>query len=78
MATIQERAKNVMSDEFCYAMNMGRRDGYIIGVTDQRKIDIDKALDWIFNNYADVYNEEINDCKYGDGWRIDFLKAMLE
>jgi len=26
---IKERAKNVMSDELCSAMNMGRRDGYL-------------------------------------------------
>lgn len=94
MATIEERAHSAYCgrttctpenkiQRFCVnCLHDGRKKAYIKGAEDQRKIDIDKACEWLkenVNNY--LYNtggfeEYIPQC--GGAMFIDFRKAMEE
>ena len=83
MKTIEERAKEYSLKDFD-GYYTGREkaveEGYIAGVKEQRKIDIDKACEWLDN-----YLMEIG---YPDDWMRDspnmlsgkerFIKAMEE
>lgn len=49
--TIAERAKEYITNcRTVPANKMGRLQGYICGATEQRKIDIDKACEWLDEN----------------------------
>lgn len=80
MPTIVERANKYAKEESGdnYVAAILRYGGYVKGAQEQHKIDIEKAYEWICDNYADIYNEEINDCKFDEGWRKAFRKAMEE
>lgn len=78
MKTIEERAKDYAPDALDADVILPAREGYIVkvqrdaykqGATEQRKIDIDKAICWLME-FEDGYIQE---------WQIDdFRKAMEE
>lgn len=75
MKTIEERAKEYSLKDFD-GYYTGREkaieEGYIAGATEQRKIDIDKAWQWIENNLFPSNSNGI------DIWERDFRNAMEE
>ena len=86
MATIEERARSLFptdgSDVAINRMNAYKRLGYLRGATEQRAIDIDKAVAWLKANklrddiikyYYDTQRDELS-----DGFIDEFRKAMLE
>ena len=96
MKTIEERAKEYAPDprdpdymlysEAGYVVNR-YRDAYIVGATEQKAIDIDKACEWLKENARDYACATIR-CPYGEEEEIicdvhqeiveDFRKAMEE
>ena len=81
MKTIAERAREYAKNEdlvegtdgFEYCL----RD-YIKGATEQKAIDIDKACEWLKNNWREyVYQDRDGMILFGH-WEYDFRKAMEE
>ena len=75
MKTIEERAKE-------YAK--GRRYeivayvAYIAGAIGQNDIDIDKACEWLKNNWREYVNQDRDGMILFGHWESDFRKAMEE
>ena len=75
MKTIEERAKE-------YAK--GRRYeiiayvAYIAGAIEQNDIDIDKACEWLKNNWREYVNQDRDGMILFGNWESDFRKAMEE
>lgn len=75
MKTIEERAKE-------YAK--GRRYeivayvAYIAGAIGQNDIDIEKACEWLKNNWREYVNQDRDGMILFGHWESDFRKAMEE
>ena len=87
MKTIEERAKEYAPDprdpdyilysEAGYVVNR-YRDAYIAGATEQKAIDIDKACEWLKNNWREYVNQDRDGMILFGHWESDFRKAMEE
>ena len=81
MKTIVERASEYAENEdlvqgtdgFEYCL----RD-YIKGATEQKVIDIDKACEWLKNNWREYVNQDRDGMILFGHWEYDFRKAMEE
>ena len=81
MKTIAERAREYAKNEdlvqgtdgFDYCL----RD-YIKGATEQKVIDIDKACEWLKNNWREYVNQDREGMILFGHWEYDFRKAMEE
>lgn len=81
MKTIRERAREYAENEdlvegtdgFEYCL----RD-YIKGATEQKVIDIDKACEWLKNNWREYVNQDRDGMILFGHWEYDFRKAMEE
>ena len=81
MKTIAERAREYAENEdlvygtdgFDYCL----RD-YIKGATEQKVIDIDKACEWLKNNWREYVNQDRDGMILFGHWEYDFRKAMEE
>ena len=81
MKTIVERAREYAENEdlvqgtdgFDYCL----RD-YIKGATEQKVIDIDKACEWLKNNWREYVNQDRDGMILFGHWEYDFRKAMEE
>lgn len=81
MKTIAERAREYAENEdlvqgtdgFEYCL----RD-YIKGATEQKVIDIDKACEWLKNNWREYVNQDRDGMILFGHWQYDFRKAMEE
>lgn len=81
MKTIVERAREYAENEdlvqgtdgFEYCL----RD-YIKGATEQKVIDIDKACEWLKNNWREYVNQDRDGMILFGHWESDFRKAMQE
>ena len=81
MKTIAERAREYAGNEdlvygtdgYEYCM----RD-YIKGATEQKVIDIDKACEWLKNNWREYVNQDRDGMILFGHWEYDFRKAMEE
>ena len=81
MKTIAERAREYARNEdlvqgtdgFEYCL----RD-YIKGATEQKVIDIDKACEWLKNNWREYVNQDRDGMILFGHWEYDFRKAMEE
>ena len=77
MATIEERAKAVFPNS-TYLSKKQRR-AYVIGATEQKAIDIEKACEWIKENFEYYVDVEVSSYyTYDDKFVEDFRKAMEE
>ena len=81
MKTIAERAREYAGNEDLVQGTDGYeyclRD-YIKGATEQKVIDIDKACEWLKNNWREyVYQDRDGMILFGH-WEYDFRKAMEE
>ncbi len=76
MATIEERAKDVFPNS-TYLSSKQRR-AYAIGAVDQKAIDIDKACEWLKNNWREYVNQDRDGMILFGHWEYDFRKAMEE
>ena len=82
MKTIAERAREYAENEDLVQGTDGYeyclRD-YIKGATEQKVIDIDKACEWIKENFEYYVDVEVSSYyTYGDKFVDDFRKAMEE
>ena len=96
MKTIEERAREYAPDTFDPDQIIPAREGYIVnlqrkayiaGAKEQKRIDIDKACDWLKENARDYACATVR-CPYGEEEEIicdvhleileDFRKAMEE
>ena len=87
MKAIEERAKEFAPDpvdpdyilysEAGYVVNRFR-DAYIAGATEQKAIDIDKACEWLKNNWREYVNQDRDGMILFGHWEYDFRKAMEE
>ena len=81
MKTIVERAREYAENEdlvqgtdgFDYCL----RD-YIKGATEQKAIDIEKACEWLRNNWREYVNQDRDGMILFGHWESDFRKAMEE
>ena len=81
MKTIAERAREYAKNEdlvqgtdgFEYCL----RD-YIKGATEQKVIDIDKACEWLKNNWREYVVQDRDGMILFGHWEYDFRKAMEE
>ena len=81
MKTIRERAREYAknedlvqgTDSYEYCL----RD-YIKGATEQKVIDIDKACEWLKNNWREYVNQDRDGMILFGHWEYDFRKAMEE
>lgn len=79
MKTIRERAREYAENEdlaqgtdgFDYCL----RD-YIKGATEQKAIDINKACEWLKNNWREYVNQDRDGMILFGHWEYDFRKAM--
>lgn len=77
--TIKQRAEEYIANCGTVPANrMGRFQGYIKGATDQRKIDIDKAVEWINANWRKYIDTDADGMIRFAGWKNDFEKYMEE
>lgn len=87
MKTIKERAKEYAPDPVdpdCilparegYIVNQ-QRNAYIAGAMQQKAIDIDKACEWLKNNWREYVNQDRDGMILFGHWESDFRKAMEE
>ena len=81
MKTIAERAREYAENEdlvqgtdgFEYCL----RD-YIKGATEQKAIDIEKACEWLKNNWREYVNQDRDGMILFGHWESDFRKAIEE
>ena len=87
MKTIVERAKERFPDPWdadCIlpareGFIVGQqRQGYILGANKQKAIDIDKACEWLKNNWREYVNQDRDGMILFGHWESDFRKAMEE
>lgn len=79
MATIEERALDYVKKwgiahysplfDVC-------QDDYIAGATEQKAIDIDKACEWIRNNWREYIYQDRDGVILFNHWESDFRKSM--
>ena len=81
MKTIVERAREYAKNEDLVYGTDGYeyclRD-YIKGATEQKVIDIDKACEWLKNNWREYVNQDRDGMILFGHWEYDFRKAMEE
>ena len=81
MKTIGERAREYAENEDLVQGTDGYeyclRD-YIKGATEQKVIDIDKACEWLKNNWREYVNQDRDGMILFGHWESDFRKAMEE
>ena len=81
MKTIAERAREYAENEDLVQGTDGYeyclRD-YIKGATEQKVIDIDKACEWLKNNWREYVNQDRDGMILFGHWESDFRKAMEE
>ena len=81
MKTIAERAREYAKNEDLVQGTDGYeyclRD-YIKGATEQKVIDIDKACEWLKNNWREYVNQDRDGMILFGHWEYDFRKAMEE
>ena len=81
MKTIRERAREYAENEDLVYGTDGYeyclRD-YIKGATEQKVIDIDKACEWLKNNWREYVNQDRDGMILFGHWEYDFRKAMEE
>ena len=81
MKTIAERAREYAKNEDLVQCTDGYeyclRD-YIKGATEQKVIDIDKACEWLKNNWREYVNQDRDGMILFGHWEYDFRKAMEE
>lgn len=81
MKTIAERAREYAENEDLVQCTDGYeyclRD-YIKGATEQKVIDIDKACEWLKNNWREYVNQDRDGMILFGHWEYDFRKAMEE
>ena len=81
MKTIAERAREYAGNEDLVQGTDGYeyclRD-YIKGATEQKVIDIDKACEWLKNNWREYVNQDRDGMILFGHWEYDFRKAMEE
>ena len=81
MKTISERAREYAENEDLVQSTDGYeyclRD-YIKGATEQKVIDIDKACEWLKNNWREYVNQDRDGMILFGHWEYDFRKAMEE
>ena len=53
-------------------------ESYIAGATEQKAIDIDKACEWLKNNWREYVNQDRDGMILFGNWESDFRKAMEE
>ena len=79
MKTIAERAREYAKNEDLVQGTDGYeyclRD-YIKGATEQKVIDIDKACEWMKNNWREYVNQDRDGMILFGHWEYDFRKAM--
>ena len=87
MKTIEERAKEyapgISNSDSLFPTRIStlaaiERRGYIAGATDQKAIDIDKACEWLKNNWREYVNQDRDGIILFGHWECDFRKAMGE
>ena len=81
MKTIEERARE-------YVLNaipiiepspiIGQFRAYTAGATKQKAIDIEKACEWLKNNWREYVNQDRDGMILFGHWESDFRKAMEE
>ena len=81
MKTIAERAREYAENEDLVQGTDGYeyclRD-YIKGANEQKVIDIDKACEWLKNNWREYVNQDRDGMILFGHWEYDFRKAMEE
>lgn len=81
MKTIAERAREYAENEDLVYGTDGYeyclRD-YIKGATEQKVIDIDKACEWLKNNWREYVVQDRDGMILFGHWEYDFRKAMEE
>ena len=81
MKTIADRAREYAENEDLVQGTDGYeyclRD-YIKGATEQKVIDIDKACEWLKNNWREYVNQDRDGMILFGHWEYDFRKAMEE
>ena len=81
MKTIAERAREYAENEDLVHGTDGYeyclRD-YIKGATEQKVIDIDKACEWLKNNWREYVVQDRDGMILFGHWEYDFRKAMEE
>ena len=81
MKTIAERAREYAENEDLVQGTDGYeyclRD-YTKGATEQKIIDIDKACEWLKNNWREYVNQDRDGMILFGHWEYDFRKAMEE
>ena len=81
MKTIAERAREYAGNEDLVQGTDGYeyclRD-YIKGATEQKVIDIDKACEWLKNNWREYVVQDRDGMILFGHWEYDFRKAMEE
>lgn len=81
MATIEERAREYAESEVIEqntAEFMNCQQDYIKGATDQKSIDIEKACEWLKNNWREYVNQDRDGMILFGHWESDFRKAREE
>ena len=87
MKTIEERAKEyapgTSNSDSLFPTRIStlaaiERRGYIAGATEQKAIDIDKACEWLKNNWREYVNQDRDGMILFGNWESDFRKAMEE
>ena len=87
MKTIEERAKEyapgISNSDSMFPTRIStlaaiERRGYIAGATEQKDIDIEKACEWLKNNWREYVNQDRDGMILFGHWESDFRKAMEE
>lgn len=87
MKTIVERAREyapgISNSDSLFSIRIStlaavERIGYIAGATEQKAIDIDKACEWLKNNWREYVNQDRDGMILFGHWEYDFRKAMEE
>ena len=87
MKTIEERAKEyapgISNSDSLFPTRIStlaaiERGGYIAGATEQKAIDIEKACEWLKNNWREYVNQDRDGMILFGHWEYDFRKAMEE
>ena len=87
MKTIEERAREyapgTSNSDSLFPTRIStlaaiERRGYIAGATEQKAIDIDKACEWLKNNWREYVNQDRDGMILFGHWESDFRKAMEE
>ena len=76
MATIEERAIKYAYTECDFDFIEDAMNAYETGATEQKAIDIDKACEWIRNNWRNYVYQDRDGIFHFGHWESDFRKAM--